>query len=181
MSLMEPVLERNRAFAARGDHEGVTVFPDLRVMVLTCLDPRVEPAAFLGITAGEAMVLRNAGGRVDDQVIRDVAFIGMLSEAMAAEGPLFEVAIVHHTQCGTGALADPSFRGRYAERIGADADELAAHAVVDPDASVAADVEKLRSRGRDPGTRQGLRPRLRRRDGLVHTVVPAAPVGAVAR
>ena len=36
------------------------------------------------------------------------------------DGPLFEVAVIHHTQCGTGALADDTFRGRYAELIGAD-------------------------------------------------------------
>lgn len=175
------LLERNRIFATRGGHQGVGVFPDLRVMVLTCLDPRVEPAGFLGLASGEAMVLRNAGGRVTEEVIRDVAFIGMMAEAMVPEGPLFEVAVIHHTQCGTGALAAPDLRGRYAERIGADVEDVAERAVLDPDATVAADVEKLR-------TATGISPRVRLSGhvydiatGLIHTAVATAPAGAVAR
>ena len=40
---IEPALERNRAFAAAGGHEGAVVFPNLRLFVITCLDPRVDP------------------------------------------------------------------------------------------------------------------------------------------
>ena len=65
------------------------------------------------------MVVRNVGGRVTDEVIDDVAFIGQLAATALPDGPLFEVAVIHHTQCGSGALADDPFRRRYAERIGA--------------------------------------------------------------
>ena len=57
-------LERNRAFAAAGGHEGAVVFPKLRLFVITCLDPRVDPAHFLGLGLSDAMVVRNVGGRV---------------------------------------------------------------------------------------------------------------------
>jgi carbonic anhydrase len=97
-------LARNRAFAAAGGHEGAVVFPNLRLFVITCLDPRVDPAHFLGLGLSDAMVVRNAGGRVTPKVINDVAFIGQLAENVLSEGPLFEVAVTHHTQCGTGAL-----------------------------------------------------------------------------
>jgi hypothetical protein len=40
---IEPALERNRTFAAAGGHEGAVVFPNLRLFVITCLDPRVDP------------------------------------------------------------------------------------------------------------------------------------------
>jgi carbonic anhydrase len=53
--------------------------------------------------------------------------------------------VIHHTQCGTGALADDNFRHRYAERIGADEGALREHAVLDPAATVTRDVELLRS------------------------------------
>ena len=114
-------LERNRAFAAAGGHEGAVVFPNLGLFVVTCLDPRVDPAHFLGLGLSDAIVVRNAGGRVTPEVINDVAFIGQLAENVRPDGPLFEVAVIHHTQCGTGALADDTFRRRYAERIGAEA------------------------------------------------------------
>jgi carbonic anhydrase len=138
-------LERNRAFAAAGGHEGAVVFPALRLYVVTCLDPRVDPAHVLGLGLSDAMVVRNVGGRVTPEVINDVAFISEITESVLPDGPLFEVAVIHHTQCGAGAFADDGFRRRYAERIGADAEELRDHAVLDPAATVAADVERLKA------------------------------------
>jgi carbonic anhydrase len=142
---VETALERNRAFAAAGGHEGAVVFPKLRLFVVTCLDPRVDPAHFLGLDLSDAMVIRNVGGRVTPEVINDLAFIGQITENVLPDGPLFEVAVVHHTQCGAGALADDAFRGRYAERIGADESTLREHAILDPVATVTSDVERLRS------------------------------------
>lgn len=142
---VEAALARNRAFAAAGGHRGAVVFPNLSLLVITCLDPRVDPAHFLGLGLSDAMVLRNVGGRVTPEVINDVAFIGQLAENALPDGPLFEVAVIHHTQCGTGALADDTFRHRYAHRIGADESTLREHAVLDPTATVTRDVERLRS------------------------------------
>jgi carbonic anhydrase len=138
-------LERNRAFAAAGGHEGAVVFPTLRLYVITCLDPRVDPAHFLGLGLSDAMVVRNVGGRVTPEVINDVAFIAQIAENVLPDGPLFEVAVIHHNQCGTGAFADDGFRHRYAERIGADEATLRDHAVLDPAATVTHDVELLRA------------------------------------
>jgi carbonic anhydrase len=142
---IDAALERNRAFAAAGGHEGAVVFPTLGLFVITCLDPRVDPAHFLGLGLSDAMVVRNVGGRVTPEVINDVAFISQLGESVMPDGPLFEVAVIHHTQCGTGALADDNFRHRYAERIGADESTLREHAVLDPVATVAHDVALLRT------------------------------------
>ena len=121
------------------------MFPTLRLLVITCLDPRVDPAHFLGLRLSDAMVVRNVGGRVTEQVIDDVAFIGQIAENALPDGPLFEVAVIHHTQCGAGALADDTFRRRYAERIGADESSLRQRAVLDPRATATGDVERLRS------------------------------------
>lgn len=142
---MDPALERNRAFAAEGGQQGAVVFPRLRLFVITCMDPRVDPAHFLGLSLGDALVVRNGGGRVTPEVINHVAFIGQLAETVVPDGPLFEVAVIHHTQCGSGALADATFRRRYADRIGAPESSLREHAVLDPTATVTHDVELLRS------------------------------------
>src|SRR5579859_7291401 len=101
MANIELALERNRAFSAGGGHEGAVVFPKLRLLVITCLDPRVDPAHFLGLALSDAMVVRNVGGRVTAEVIEDVAFISQLAEGALPDGPLFEVAVIHDTQCGT--------------------------------------------------------------------------------
>ncbi len=72
MSNLRPLLERNRAFAATGAHAGLAIMPRRPVFLVTCLDPRVDPAAFLGIELGDAPVIRNAGGRVTEAVINDI-------------------------------------------------------------------------------------------------------------
>jgi carbonic anhydrase len=175
---VDSALERNRSFAAAGGHEGAVIFPNLRLFVVTCLDPRVDPAHFFGLGMSDAMVVRNVGGRVTPEVINDVAFIGQIAENVLPDGPLFEVAVIHHTQCGAGALADDTFRNTYAERIGAEESSLRDHAVVDPAATVARDVERLRSA-------RAISARVRVSGhvydvvtGLVETVVPGAPIGA---
>lgn len=142
---LETALARNRAFAARGGHEGAVVFPSLRLLVVTCMDPRVDPAHFLGLELSDALVLRNVGGRVTPEVINDVAFIGQIAENLMPDGPLFEVAVIHHTQCGAGALADETFRHSYARRIGADASALRDRAVLDPAETARLDAERLRA------------------------------------
>jgi carbonic anhydrase len=140
------VTARNRAFADTGAHQGATPLATLRLFVVTCLDPRTDPAHLLGLQLSEAFVVRNIGGRVTDEVIADVAFVAQIAESVSPDGqdPLFEVAIIHHNQCGTMALADDRFRTTYAGRIGADETELREHAVLDPRATVASDVERLR-------------------------------------
>ena len=171
---VEAALERNRAFAAAGGHHGAVVFPNLSLFVITCLDPRTDPAHFLDLSLSDAIVLRNVGGRVTPQVINDVAFIGQLAENLLPDAPLFEVAVIHHAQCGTGALADDTFRRRYAQRIGADESTLREHAVLDPAATVTRDVERLRSA-------PAISPRVTVSGhvydvttGLVQTILPAA-------
>jgi carbonic anhydrase len=170
---IDTALARNRAFAAAGGHQGAVVFPTLRLFVITCLDPRVDPAHFLGLRLSDAMVVRNVGGRVTPEVINDVAFINQITETVIPDGPLFEVAVIHHNQCGAGALADDAFRRGYAERIGADESTLHRHAVLDPAETVTRDVELLRSA-------TPISPRVRVSGhvydvltGLVETVIPA--------
>ena len=84
------------------------------MVIVTCLDHRVDPAIVLGLQLADAPVIRNAGGRVTQAVIDDIAYLAFLAEQLfgdqLADDKLFEVAVVHHTQCGTGLLADPDYR-----------------------------------------------------------------------
>ena len=146
MTKMTPLLERNEQFAAAYT-PGPLGPPAAQVVIVACLDHRVDPANILGLQLGDAVVIRNTGGRVTQAVIDDIAYLAFLagqlfSGVVAAEG-LFEVAVVHHTQCGTGFLADPGFRHRAAEATGLPETALEAVAVADPHATVRADVERL--------------------------------------
>ena len=171
---IETALERNRAFAAAGGHEGAVVFPKMRLFVITCLDPRTDPAHFLGLGLSDAIVVRNVGGRVTPEVINDVAFIAQIAENVSPDGPLFEVAVIHHTQCGTGALADDTFRRRYADRIGVEESTLHDHAVIDPATTVTHDVEHIRSAPAIPSRVTVSGHVYDVTTGLLHTILPAA-------
>jgi carbonic anhydrase len=175
-SRIDALLERNRAFADAGGYKGAPIFPELRLFVLTCIDPRMDPAHFLGLGLGEALVARNVGGRVTPEVIEQIAFIGQLAEGAIPDGPLFEVAVIHHNQCGAGALADETFRRRYADRVGVEESRLAERAVVDPVETVRSDLELLRSSAAVPGRVAVSAHVYDVTTGLVRTVGLAAPV-----
>ena len=146
MTRMTPLLERNQRFAAAYTPAPLGL-PVAQVLIVTCLDHRVDPAIILGLRLGDAPVIRNAGGRVTPAVIDDIAYLGFLAEQLfagqVAVDRLFEVAVVHHTQCGTGFLADPAFRHQAAEATGLNEAALEASAVADPQLTVKADVERL--------------------------------------
>jgi len=142
---LAPLLARNEAFAR--DHGPLPLAPPTaQTVVISCLDHRVDPAVVLGLRLGDAPVIRNAGGRVTPAVIDDLAYLAFLARRVfQVSGPLFEVAIIHHTQCGTGFLADPGFRREAATATGLSEEALAASEVADPRLTVRADVERLRA------------------------------------
>ena len=146
MTRMTPLLERNETFASSYTPAPLGL-PARQVLILTCLDHRVDPAIVLGLQLGDTPVIRNAGGRVTPAVIDDIAFLAFLAGQLfgdqRTDGTLFEVAVIHHTQCGTGFLADPAFRHQAAEATGLPEPALEASAVADPYVTVRADVERL--------------------------------------
>ena len=145
MTKMTPLLERNEQFARTYTPAALGV-PAQPVFLVTCLDHRVDPAIIFGLQLGDAPVIRNAGGRVTQAVIDDIAYLGFLAGQLLgdqAADDLFEVAVIHHTQCGTGFLADPGYRHRAAEATGLSETALEAAAVADPHTTVRADVGRL--------------------------------------
>ena len=178
MSNFTTLLDRNPELAAGGRHVGLSPMPSHQVVIVSCLDGRTDPVHFLGLEPGDALVLRNAGGRVTPDVIEEVAFVASLTEFMFGDdAPGFEVAVVHHTGCGTGMLANPDFRAVHGGRLGvtdpAELEAMAAQAITDPTATVTADVDTLRHSPLVPA-RVAVSGHVYDVDtGLVTTVVPA--------
>jgi len=143
MTRMAPLLARNERFA----HAYTPVplgAPATGLIVVTCLDHRVDPAIVLGLHLGDTPVIRNAGGRVTPSVISDIAYLAFLAEKLfGAADRLFEVAVIHHSQCGTGFLLDPEFRREAADATGVSEESLEATEVGEPHATVKVDVERL--------------------------------------
>jgi carbonic anhydrase len=174
MANIDPFLQRNKDFAASGAHERASIVARHQVYVITCLDPRTDPSAFLELELGDAMVVRNAGGRVSADVLKDLAYIGYLARTRVPGGPRFEVAVVHHTQCGTHFLAEDKFRRGFADLIGDDDAALARQAVTDPEQTVRTDVELLRSATVLPDTISVSGHVYDVTTGLLTTIIPAA-------
>jgi carbonic anhydrase len=148
MSKIAPLLERNKSFAKSGVWRNTPSLPFLPftgLYIITCVDPRVDPADFLGLGFADAIVDRTVGGRVTDAVIQDVSYIGYLVETKAPEGPYFEAAVIHHTDCGSRMLEDQELRHGFAERSGYDEQMLASLPATVPADTVRADVAKLRA------------------------------------
>jgi carbonic anhydrase len=94
---------------------------------------------------GEAIVERNIGGRVTPSLVKDLAWICHLHENKTPDADWFEVAVIHHTDCGSGLFSDDQLRHGYAARGGYDEQTAAAMAVLDPAQTVREDVGRLRA------------------------------------
>lgn len=176
---MATLLGRNRSFAAGDARQQATPLPFVPrqlAYVITCIDPRVDPGQILGVEIGDAIVARSVGGRVNDAVITDMAWISYLKETIAPDEPFFEVAVIHHTDCGSALMADEKLRAGFAERNHLDPtarDALLAVAVTDPPTSVRRDVDRLLA---SPHISPGIRVSGHVYDvctGLVTTTIPA--------
>jgi carbonic anhydrase len=102
MNATNELLERNRSYRERFAQGQLPAPPALKIAVVTCMDARIDPVAVLGIGAGEAHVIRNAGGVVTDDVIRS------LSVSQHHLGTM-EVVLMHHTACGMMTFTDEEF------------------------------------------------------------------------
>ena len=146
MTRIAALLDRNEQFA-RSYEPASLGLPAKGTIVVTCLDHRVDPAIVLGLRLGDAPVIRNAGGRVNQAVIDDIAYLAYLAQRISGGRPapeaLPEVAVIHHTQCGMGLLSDPAFRHGAAEATHIAEAALEAAIVTDPHLTVRTDVERL--------------------------------------
>jgi carbonic anhydrase len=124
-------LTRNgeRAAALRAVSRDLT--PSLRLVVLTCADHRVDPAHVLGIGPGDAIVLRNPGGRVTRDVLRSLAVLSTVA-AIEDLGTGFDFLVLHHTDCGMSRLAPAEHAALVAEYVGVGLDEVPGLTLEDP-------------------------------------------------
>jgi carbonic anhydrase len=102
--ILDEVLAANAVYAASfGDKANLAMPPRRRFAVLTCMDARLDPAKFAGLTEGDAHVIRNAGGRASDDAIRSL----IISYKLLGTREWF---VVHHTDCGMETFTDEIMR-----------------------------------------------------------------------
>ena len=178
MSDLSQLLDGNRRFAAHFADGELPIRPRLSTIVLTCLDARVDPAHLFDLQLGDALVIRNAGGRLNPGVLTDLAVLGLLAAALPGDKATApELVILHHTDCGMSRFADPAAQEALAQRLGIGPDEVAkTMAIVDPAQSVRDDIARLRQAPGPPDTLvvSGLVYNVA--DGTVEEIVAPAPL-----
>jgi carbonic anhydrase len=180
---LDRMLERNKDFAAQQSAAGTLMpslpraLPNVKATIIGCADMRVDPAHVLGIKPGEAVVMRNIGGRITPGLLEELGLLGRIG-AVAGEVPggggEFHIIVLQHTDCGITRLAgDPAMLAHYFQLPES---EVRTKSVTDPRTAVAMDVALLRTIPGLPGTWlvSGLVYDVA--TGLVEVVVPPAPI-----
>jgi carbonic anhydrase len=111
MSVLSEVLSANESYAASFGAKGNLALPPARrFAILTCMDARLDPAGYAGLSEGDAHVIRNAGGRASDDAIRSL----VISYKLLGTREWF---VVHHTDCGMELFTDEVMRGLLASSL----------------------------------------------------------------
>lgn len=111
MSVLPEVLAANEAYAAEFGEKGQLALPPARQFaILTCMDARLDPAKYAGLSEGDAHVVRNAGGRASDDAIRSL----VISYKLLGTKEWF---VIHHTNCGMEFFTDEVMRGLLASSL----------------------------------------------------------------
>lgn len=103
MSTIDDLLTRAERYAAGFEHGDLPLPPALGIAVVACMDARLNIYGLLGLTEGEAHVIRNAGGVVTDDELRSLA----ISQRLLGTT---EIMLIHHTDCGMLTFTDEDFR-----------------------------------------------------------------------
>jgi carbonic anhydrase len=103
VSSTDELLANNESYAASFDKADLALAPARKVAVIACMDARLNIYGMLGLTEGDAHVIRNAGGVVTDDEIRSLAISQRL---LGTE----EIILIHHTDCGMLTFTDDAFK-----------------------------------------------------------------------
>jgi carbonic anhydrase len=137
MSFTDELLANNEAYAARFDKGDLPLAPGKKVAVVACMDARLNPYGILGLSEGDAHIIRNAGGVVTDDGIRSLAISQRL---LGTE----EIVLIHHTDCGMLTFSDDEFR-RSIQRETGIKPEWAAEAFDDLDEDVRQSIARIKA------------------------------------
>lgn len=146
MSVLDDILAANARFADGFTAGDLPAPPRDHLAVLTCMDARIMPLSVFGLKIGDAHILRNAGGRVTDDVLRSLLVSTHVLGVRA-------IAVVHHTFCGMMTATEDELRARVQQGSGRSPGDLRFHAISDADAALREDVGRLTESGLlPPGT-----------------------------
>ncbi len=155
-AMFEDLLAANQGYASAFSLAGLPARAKKELALVTCMDSRIEPLAMLGLVPGDSKILRNAGGRVTEDVLRSLIlatnFLGVR-----------RIAVMQHTDCALADRSDEAIRADLPAGTRPEAEAREFLAMPDPDQALARDVDTVR--------RCGLLPREVRVEGWRYDVV----------
>ncbi|MGT2692223.1 beta-class carbonic anhydrase [Streptococcus porcinus] len=113
MSYFKSFMSANSAYVELHGIAHLPHKPKTRVAIVTCMDSRLHVAQALGLALGDAHILRNAGGRVTDDMIRSLV---ISQQQMGTR----EIVVLHHTDCGAQTFTNQSFAEHIQQKLGID-------------------------------------------------------------
>ena len=140
MSELTKMVEANEAFSSSFGEGELKIPPARGVVVLTCIDARIDPAKILGLEIGDAHVIRNAGGRASEDAIRSIVVSSWILGTR-------EFAVIHHTDCGMSYFTNDELIQKLKEASGEDFSSTDFLTFTDVDQSVRDDVGRIRDLG----------------------------------
>lgn len=111
MTATDDLLTNNERYAAAFDKGDLALPPAKKVAVLACMDARLDPARALGLSEGDAHVIRNAGGVASEDAIRSI----VISQRLLGTE---EIILIHHTNCGMETFEDGPVKDQILADVG---------------------------------------------------------------
>lgn len=134
--MFDDLLEANRRYQEGFQDTGLSGVAARELAVLTCIDSRIDPLSALGLSAGEAKIIRNAGARVTDDALRSLILATNLLGAK-------RICLMPHTECAMAGSTEAEMRARVSEARGLDAIGWDFLATTDQMAALKKDLERL--------------------------------------
>lgn len=144
MDYVESLTSRNAEFAAEKFQPELKMLPHKRAVIIGCVDPRVDPVEIFKLEQGEAAVIRNVGGRVNEEIVETIDILATVAKVAGKEvGEGWNLVVLHHTDCGIkGCYKNaPDLLAKYMQVPTGKLEELA---VMDPYKAVEIDVRALK-------------------------------------
>lgn len=137
MSYFENFLKANQAYVELHGDLHLSIKPKTKVAIVTCMDSRLHVAPALGLALGDAHILRNAGGRVTEDMIRSLV---ISQQQMGTR----EIVVLHHTDCGAQTFQNEEFQEHLKTELGVDVSGQDFLPFQDVEESVREDMQLLR-------------------------------------
>ncbi|KXT77676.1 beta-class carbonic anhydrase [Streptococcus sp. DD13] len=137
MSYFEQFMKANQAYVELHGNLHLPIKPKMRVAIVTCMDSRLHVAQALGLALGDAHILRNAGGRVTEDMIRSLV---ISQQQMGTR----EIVILHHTDCGAQTFTNHEFVAHLQQELGVDVQHQDFLPFTDVEESVREDMRLLK-------------------------------------